>query len=417
MFLTIRLILESFRFAWNALKVNLMRTILSLLGVTIGIFAIIAVFTVVDSLEKSIRNSVSFLGSNVIHVEKWPYGFGGPYPWWKYLQRPQPSFEEYRFLAENLKNHDGITLFAMKGNVLIKRKNNNINGIRVMGVTYGHNNVFDMDIDQGRYFTPMEVENGRNVTILGHNAAEGLFPGEIAVGKEIQIRGLKFVVVGVLKREGANFIGAPSNDENVYIPYKNLGKLYYVGGKFGLTTRIGLQGLEEDKGLNSLEGEIIGFMRNKRGLKPREENTFAINRTEAVANQIGSFFDVITVAGWVIGGFSILVGGFGIANIMFVSVKERTNLIGIQKSLGAKNYFILLQFLFESIFLSIIGGGFGIFLVYLLTFIPLGDLEVALSLKNIIVGIFVSSIIGTISGIVPASIAAKMDPVEAIRTQ
>nr|MDQ3395451.1 ABC transporter permease [Bacteroidota bacterium] len=182
-------------------------------------------------------------------------------------------------------------------------------------------------------------------------------------------------------------------------------------------TRIAIQGLDQDMGLLNLENEIVGLMRGKRGLKPLEEDNFAVNRTEAIANQINSFFTVIGIAGWIIGGFSILVGGFGIANIMFVSVKERTNLIGIQKSLGAKKFFILNQFLFEAVFLSIIGGSVGIILVFFLTFIPLGDLELSMTFKNILLGLGVSSIIGIVSGIVPAALAAKMDPVAAIRMQ
>lgn len=413
----LRLVFESFKFAWNALKANLLRTLLSLLGVTVGIFAIITVFTVVDSLERSIKNSISFLGTNVIHVEKWPYGFGGPYPWWKYLQRPQPNFDEYRFLAENLKNQEGVSLFAMRENLPLKRNNNNVNGVRVMGISYGHNDVFNMDLEAGRYFTQQEIEGARNVALIGHNINEGLFPNESSIGKEIKIKGLKYVIIGQLKKEGSNFIGAPSNDENCYIPYKSLSKLYFVGGKFGLSTRIAIQGLDQDMGLLNLENEIVGLMRGKRGLKPLEEDNFAVNRTEAIANQINSFFTVIGIAGWIIGGFSILVGGFGIANIMFVSVKERTNLIGIQKSLGAKKFFILNQFLFEAVFLSIIGGSVGIILVFFLTFIPLGDLELSMTFKNILLGLGVSSIIGIVSGIVPAALAAKMDPVAAIRMQ
>ena len=140
-----------------------------------------------------------------------------------------------------------------------------------------------------------------------------------------------------------------------------------------------------------------------------------MNRPEAFMNMISGVFDVVGLAGWVIGGFSMLVGGFGIANIMFVSVKERTTIIGLQKSLGAKNYFILFQFLFEAIFLSLIGGLVGLFFVYLITFIPLGSLVVTLSMKNIVLGLTVSSVIGLVSGIIPAALAARMDPVTAIR--
>jgi putative ABC transport system permease protein len=178
-----------------------------------------------------------------------------------------------------------------------------------------------------------------------------------------------------------------------------------------------VKGKPEDEGLVELEAEIVGLLRTKRGLKPTQTTNFSINRPEAATKAVSGLFGVITIAGWVIGSFSILVGGFGIANIMFVSVKERTNLIGIQKSLGAKNYFILFQFLFEAIFLSLIGGLVGIGLVYLLSFISLGSLDIILSPQNIILGLSVSSIIGVAAGIIPALGAARMDPVEAIRSK
>jgi putative ABC transport system permease protein len=175
--------------------------------------------------------------------------------------------------------------------------------------------------------------------------------------------------------------------------------------------------LPDDKGQVELEAEATGLLRTKRGLKPTQDKNFSINRPEALSAAIGGIFGVLNVAGWVIGIFSLLVGGFGIANIMFVSVKERTNLIGIQKSLGAKNYFILFQFLFEAIFLSLVGGLVGIILVYLLSFIPLDMLDIVLTPKNIVLGLTVSSVIGVLSGIIPAFSAARMDPVEAIRSK
>jgi putative ABC transport system permease protein len=191
--------------------------------------------------------------------------------------------------------------------------------------------------------------------------------------------------------------------------------MYYTG-RDGLEPTIAAKGRDTDVGLVALENEMAGLLRAKRGLKPTQEDNFALNKTEFIQNAIGSIFDVISVAGWVIGGFSILVGGFGIANIMFVSVRERTNIIGIQKSLGARNYFILFQFLFEAVCLSLIGGGSGILLVYILSFVPLGTLDLILSFNNIILGLGVSSAIGVVAGIVPATLAARMDPVEAIRT-
>jgi len=415
--LFVRLLFESFRFAVNELRVNLMRTILSLLGVTIGIFAIIGVLTVVDSLESSLKASLAFIGDKVIRVEKFPWIFENNYPWWNYYKRPMASFEEYEFLQENLTLHNGICLFAVRGNVIIKHENNSIGGTALFGMTYGYSDVYETPVEKGRYFSPSEINFGNNVAILGAEIASGVFGDKNPIGKRITIKGLKFNVIGVMKRQGENLIDAPSNDDFCLIPYSGFKKLYYSGRRWGIESVISVKGRDDDVGLVKLENEVRGYMRSRRGLRPIQEDNFALNRPEAFANMIGATFDVIGIAGWVIGSFSILVGGFGIANIMFVSVKERTHVIGIQKSLGAKNYFILFQFLFEAIFLSLLGGGIGLFLVYLITIaVPTGSLELVLSVKNIILGLGVSSIIGMVSGIVPAALAARLDPVIAIRT-
>lgn len=417
--LVFRLILESLGFAWRALKSNLLRTILSLLGVTIGIFSIIAVLTLVDSLEKNIRDSLNFLGSNVIYVNKWPFTGGNSRDWWKdYIKRPNPSFNEYRFLKANLKNGQVISIYARSGEVTVKSNNNGINKIRLDGASTDFDKLFEINVERGRYFTSDEVESGRNVVILGYEVAKALFPKtDNPVGLYVKIKNLRFNIVGIIKREGESFIGNTSNDYACIIPYDSFRKLYQTGtGRWNeIGSSIGLKGYENDIGLVELENETRGMMRVKRGLKPSQKDNFELNRPEAIANAISGVFDVLGTAGWIIGGFSMLVGGFGIANIMFVSVKERTSIIGLQKSLGAKNYFILFQFLFESIFLSLIGGLSGLFLVWLLTLAPFGSLQVVLSIKNIVLGLGVSSVIGLVAGIVPAAMAARLDPVIAIR--
>lgn len=410
----LRQLLESFRFAWQALKSNITRTTLSLLGVTVGIFAIVAVFTIVDSLEKGIRDSMSFIGDKVIYVQKWPWGFGGEYQWWKYFQWPEPTYAEYEYLYNNLERASTVAVFDMRSSVTLKNGSSSIQG-QVMGMSYEYNNISDIPVVEGRYFMPLETSNARNVAILGWDLANSLFPGQHAIGKEFKLAGNKFIVIGVQEKKGESLVDFGGNpDKNCFIPFSTFSKLFQTGRRRAV---IVVKGYPQDEGMKEVEAEITGLMRTKRGIKPRDISNFSLNRPEAAAEAISGLFAVLTLAGWVIGSFSILVGGFGIANIMFVSVKERTNLIGIQKSLGAKNYSILFQFLFEAVMLSLVGGFVGIFLVYVLSFIPLGSLQILMLPKNVLLGLGVSSIIGVLSGIIPAMMAARMDPVIAIRAK
>ena len=418
--LALKLIVESLSFAWKALRSNLLRTILSLLGVTIGIFSIIAVLTLVDSLKSNILDSLNFLGSDVIYVHKWPWGAGGKgRDWWKeYIKRPNSSYAEYRFLKNNMQTSRVVSIYASTNSNTVKAGSNGINQLEVNGASPDYEKLFEINIENGRYLTSAEVDGGRNVVVIGHEVAKALYPkSNNPVGEYVKIKNLRFKIVGVIKREGESFMGFTSKDYTCIIPYDAFRKIYQTGtGRWNeVGSVIGLKGDQSDIGLVELENEARGLLRVKRGLKPEKKDNFTMNRPEAVAKSLDGVFSILGIAGWIIGGFSMLVGGFGIANIMFVSVKERTSIIGLQKSLGAKNYFVLFQFLFESIFLSMIGGLAGLFLVWLLTFAPFGSLQVVLSVKNIILGLGVSSVIGLVAGIVPAAVAARLDPVIAIR--
>ena len=419
--LNLRLTLESFLFAWDALKSNLLRTVLSLLGVTVGIFAIIAVFTIVDSLEANVRSSLDFVGDKIIYVQKWPFEFGAEFPWWKYFQRPVPTPREYQQLRRQMgPNNKGIAIFAANNGNILKSGSNSVADCVLQGVSYDFRVVSNVPIKEGRYFTVQEMDAARPVAIIGATIAENLFPNGNALGRQFKARGQSFTVIGVMEKEGKKLITISSNDANCIIPFPMFTKMFALsttGFGGGPSASIAVKGRDEDPGLLDLEYEMRGVMRNIRGLKPREGDNFALNRPEMIASAVGKLFSVIGVVGGIIGSFAILVGGFGIANIMFVSVRERTNIIGIQKSLGAKNFFILFQFLFEAVFLCLIGGVSGITLVWLVTLIPQDALPLTMTAARVVLGLLISVAIGIIAGIVPAVLAANLDPVIAIRAK
>lgn len=413
-----RLLRESFIFSFNAIIANPVRTILSLLGVTIGIFTIIAVLTTVDSLEKSIKDNLSFLGTDNIRVEKWPWDFDNPsYEWWKFWKRPEPTYREYEFLKENLSSALSVEISTNRGISNVKYLNNSSSVDNLNGVVYENQFFNDWDFIAGRFFTQNETIIGLDAVIIGYKIMKDLFRSpENAIGKQIKIKGRSFTVIGVQSEQGESFGGGDSYDRQMSIPFNTFKKMFRVGRK-GSNAVIRIKGDSKiDPGLVNLEYEVKGLLRAKRGLKPIEEDNFAINRPEYLASFVSIIFGTISIAGWVIASFSILVGGFGIANIMFVSVKERVPIIGLQKSLGAKKYFILTQFLFESSFLSIFGGLIGIFLVFLITLPDFGSFDLVISLKNIIIGVSISTVIGVLAGFFPALFASNLDPVEAIRS-
>jgi putative ABC transport system permease protein len=416
MLLTLRLIYESLIFAIGALRENLLRTILSLLGVTVGIFAIISVLALVDTLEKSIKTSFSFLGSDVIYVAKWPWLFVDDYPWWKYVNRPNPSYEEYKALEKRMTLSTAISISAVRGNLTAKYKSNSVGGMSVIGVSFYHDKVSDVRIEEGRYFSIQEVEGGSNVAIIGAVLAADLFGSENPIGKTIKVKEKVLRIIAVMKKQGASLLDTPSADNLCLVPFNFF--MRNLANKRRVNPTIAVKGSPEtDIGLLELENELRGAMRGTRGIKPKQEDSFALNRPEMLSNFIDGLISVLKKAGWFISAFSLLVGGFGIANIMFVSVKERTNLIGIQKSLGAKNFFILFQFLFEAMFLSAIGGVSGILCASLLTFLSIEGFEIVLKTSHIIQGLVISSIIGILAGIIPAYVASRLDPVIAIRSK
>jgi putative ABC transport system permease protein len=409
----IRLFKEGFLFALNSIVVNKLRTFLSLFGITIGIFSIISVFTALDWMEKSIRDSIASMGDKVVYVDKWPWGLDPNLKWWDIMKWPSISDADYQAVL-NKSTKMEAACFTVSQSKQIKYIKNVANDAAIFAVTHDFENIRSFEIEKGRYFSPEESSSGKNVAIIGAVIAERLFDKQDPVGKYITIDKKKTYVIGVFKKEGKGGIGDNGMDEITLVPL-NFGKTFInMHNKF-LDATIMIKA-KEGASVQELSDETLMILRAARRLQPYEITNFSINRASIISKSFDGVFAGINIGGWIIGGFSILVGGFGIANIMFVSVRERTNIIGIQKALGAKKFFILQQFLVESVLLSLIGGLLGVLMIFIGTLIInyLWDLNMYLTIGNTLLAIFISGIIGVVAGYAPALAASKMNPVEAI---
>ncbi len=414
MIVYIRLLKESFSFAINALRNNKLRTLLSLLGVTIGIFSIIAVLAAVDSLDKKIKSELSSLDKNSIYLFRRSFG-PSEIPKWKREQFPEVTYEEYEYLSKSLNNLEAACFQLFTRTENIKYEDKTASSANILPTTFEFQDIQKLSIEEGRFFNESESNSGNSLIVLGHDIAKTLFENSSPIGKKIRLYGQRFTVIGTLKKQGVAILG-DNDDTTAYIPANFVRNLYGDNNENIMPAIL----IKPKKGvdMDAFKGELSQKLRTFRGLKIGEIDNFFINVLSGFTELLDGIIVQMNIVGWIIAGFSLLVGGFGIANIMFVSVKERTNLIGIQKSLGAKNKFILLQFLFEAIILSVFGGIIGIFLVWIITFVltKVLDFEFVLGFWNIIIGTFLAAFIGLISGILPAISASKLDPVEAIRS-
>ena len=394
--------------------VNKLRTALSLIGISFGIFCIIGVLATVNSLEQNIQNEIKALGTNTIYIDKWDYSGGPDYPFWKFVNRPIPKYEEMAFIKQRSQLAKYLA-FNVNNSGNVEYKNNVLQGVTYYGITEEQNLIQPIVIQYGRYISSSEFVTGSSVVVIGYDNAEKLFiRADIAVGKEVILNGKKAKVIGVIKKEGQSMIGW-NYDQCVMLPYRFMRNIFDEkrSGVFIMAMA------KENVSSKAFEDELEGVMRSIRKLSPKTEDNFSLNDVSGFSDKVSSVFVSINIGGWAIGLLSLIVGAFGIANIMFVTVKERTAMIGLKKAIGARRRSILIEFLLEAAIICIMGGLIGLLLVYILTVIlsSVFNFPVYISAGILTLAISICIIIGILSGIIPATIAARLDPVVAIRSK
>jgi len=377
----------------------------------VGIFMISAVFAVVDSLEDNLRGTFDILDGDVLFVQKWPWSNEDDYPWWTYIQRPESSLREAEALQNRLTKAQAIA-YQETATVAPEAEGNFLEGVELVSATHAYNRVISLDIAAGRYFTEPESEAGRAVAVIGADVAEVLFGQQTAIGKRLKIRGVSVEVIGIFRKEGASLFGN-GMDRLILVPALLGDRLIAVsnGAEILVKCATGVPNAE-------LRAEVTRHMRALRGLAPGEEDDFSINEMDMLTGILDAIFVQVEVGGWFIGLFAILVGCFSIANIMFVSVRERTRIIGIQKAIGARSRFILMQFLFEAVALCVFGAVFALAAIGLLVAgVNAANLGFELSMhpSRVLMALGVAVVSGLIAGVAPARAAARMEPVEAMR--
>jgi len=409
----LNILTNSLRLTLQELRVNKLRTALSLTGVAFGIFCIIGVLAAVNSLERNIQSEVNSLGSNTIYIDKWDYSGGPDQPFWKFRARPVMKYEEADMVRQRAVLLEDIS-FLLQTRSGLSYKDDLIPSASMYGIVEAQMTIQPLKFAAGRYFSQAEFNNGSSIAIIGYTNAENLFgTPERAIGKQIDIKGKKITIVGLLKKEGTNFIGW-DYDNSVMLPYKFFKQIFDEKNSGPILVAKGKEGVAPA----ALMDELKGIMRQVRRLGPTQDDNFSLNSVEAFSKAITGFFSVLNIVGGIIGGISLVVGLFGIANIMFVTVKERTAVIGLKKAIGAKSSSILFEFLLEAIILCLMGGAIGLFFVFIGTKISsrLLDFPIYISIPMLITTIIVCLIVGVVAGIFPASRAAKLDPVVAIRS-
>jgi putative ABC transport system permease protein len=405
---------ESWKIAFAQMKANKTRSMLTALGVIIGIVAVTLMGTAITGIQTGFDKSMSILGDDVLYVSQFPWTPGRD--WWNYRDRREIKTEYADPLNRMIAGtpNSNLLLAVPTSNLVrnVKRGDNQVTGIFIQGTTAEYPLISVVDFNEGRFFNDLETRGAANVCLLGYDVEDALFPSESPIGKEVQISGQLFRVLGVGARQGS-FLGLFSLDSIVIVPLPTFKKFFSAKSESDVRVKV-----RDKTKLEDAKGELTGLMRRVRALPPEKKDDFNINEQQAFKSTLDPVKNSIAVAGLFITGLSLFVGAIGIMNITFVSVKERTKEIGTRKALGARRRTILLQFLIESTALCVLGGLVGLTFAYAMCFgiaTAFPSFPVQFSLGLVLIGMFVSVLTGLISGFAPAWSASRLDPVTALR--
>ncbi len=406
----------SLKMALQELKSNKLRTFLSLLGITFGIFCIISVLSTISSMQLAVNNDLKQMGNKSIYIDKWQYTAGPDYPWWKYVKRPNARYQEMLLLKQKVPDAAHIA-FQMNITSNVDYGDNSLTGVTYYGNTEDFDKIQQFGIGSGRYFQQADFDHGSPYIVMGYKIAEKLFGiPEHSLGKQVKLKdGKTAVVIGVIEKQGQSLLGGWDYDNCILLTHSFMTQL--IREENGNPTILAQAGANIS--MDELTEELRGAMRSIRKLSPTQDDNFSLNNIDNFSKFFDPIFRGMNIGGWAIATLSLIVGMFGVANIMFVTVRERTPQIGLKKAIGARKGVILTEFLLESAFLCVIGGLIGLLAVWLLTLALSSAIgfSVFIPLNIIILAIFICVFTGVSAGIIPAFVAARLDPVVAIRSK
>lgn len=401
-------LLEGSKIAFTALWANKTRSILTTTCIVIGIVSVTAMNTITDGVDRAFDESMDMLGQNVVFVEKWPWGFGGEYKWWDYRNRREMQLSYVDDLRRLVSNASQVAATANRSTT-IRYQDRTAERVGLAGATSSYFLTGGLNISDGRAFNETDEQRGSKVVVLGASVVEGLFPNQDPIGKQVRIQGQRFLVIGTLEKQG-NFLGLEDTDNRMIIPITAFATIYDLRWGMQLSVQF-----PNEETLVDGEYEVIGAMRQIRGLDPLDDDDFAINKAALFEQEFQGMKMVIYGIGIFLTGLALFVGGIGVMNIMFVSVKERTKEIGIRKAVGAKSWEIKLQFLMESIVICMVGGVIGVLLSIGITHIINQFFVAYMDWTTVLNAILLCTFIGLLFGYLPSSNAAKSDPIESLR--